>query len=155
MAAGLSIGHRNKKNASPSGGIGLPVNLPWDPEVKSLRGPGTAVGQATPKSSEFEPFGEPLFALEKRATNTTTARPANKITATIGSDISAIVTHFPVWPHRSLGYRPPAPEAFAFPAPAAGGATLHRASLRLPDACIVWAWRFLISKIRGDACSAA
>ena len=35
-------------------------------------------------------------------------------------------------PHSSLGYRPPAPEAIAFEALAAGCATLRRASLRPP-----------------------
>lgn len=37
-----------------------------------------------------------------------------------------------VRPHSSLGYRPPAPEAIAFPAEAAGCATLRWASLRPP-----------------------
>jgi transposase InsO family protein len=37
-----------------------------------------------------------------------------------------------VRPHSSLGYRPPAPEAIAFEALAAGCATLRRASLRPP-----------------------
>jgi transposase InsO family protein len=37
-----------------------------------------------------------------------------------------------VRPHSSLGYRPPAPEAVAFSALAAGCATLRRASLRPP-----------------------
>jgi len=37
-----------------------------------------------------------------------------------------------VRPHSSLGYRPPAPEAFSFPPQAAGCATLRRASLRPP-----------------------
>lgn len=37
-----------------------------------------------------------------------------------------------VRPHRSLGYRPPAPEAMAFEALTAGCATLRRAPLRPP-----------------------
>jgi transposase InsO family protein len=37
-----------------------------------------------------------------------------------------------VRPHSALGYRPPAPEAIAFEALAAGCATLRRASLRPP-----------------------
>jgi transposase InsO family protein len=37
-----------------------------------------------------------------------------------------------VRPHSALGYRPPAPEAVAFPMGAAGCATLRRASLRPP-----------------------
>jgi hypothetical protein len=108
----VSIRHRNKRNPPPPGGIGLTVNLPWDPEVKSLQSPGTATWTCYPQDRPNPShLANHYLPLERKVTKTTTARAANKMTATIGSDISAIIIRLSSCCLRVAGrYHPRLPE---------------------------------------------